>query len=81
MSHSRTASIASVLAANNDESANWSPAKEKILRGPYDYLLDIPGKNVRKQMINAFNVWLRVPKESLETINKVVAMLHTASLL
>ncbi|OJJ49930.1 hypothetical protein ASPZODRAFT_1071643 [Penicilliopsis zonata CBS 506.65] len=59
----------------------WSRKNEKILMGPYDYLSQHPGKDVRRQLIQAFNAWLQVPPESLEIINKVVGMLHTASLL
>ena len=59
----------------------WSTEKEKILLGPYDYMFDHPGKDVRKQLIAAFNAWLKVPEESLAIITSVVGMLHTASLL
>lgn len=59
----------------------WSPSKEKILLGPYDYLLEHPGKDIRATMISAFNAWLQVPEKSLSIITKVVGMLHTASLL
>lgn len=60
---------------------NWSPEKEKILVGPYEYLFAQPGKDIRTQFIAAFNEWLEVPAESLDVITKVVGMLHTASLL
>ena len=40
-----------------------------------------PGKDIRSQCITAFNLWLQVPLERLETIGRVVGMLHTASLL
>ncbi|KAE8352742.1 isoprenoid synthase domain-containing protein [Aspergillus coremiiformis] len=59
----------------------WSQENEKIVLGPYDYMLQHPGKDIRRQLINAFNSWLKVPPESLTIITKVVAMLHTASLL
>lgn len=59
----------------------WSQENEEIIMGPYDYMLQHPGKDLRRQMINAFNAWLKVPSESLAIITKVVAMLHTASLL
>ncbi|RHZ69050.1 farnesyltranstransferase [Aspergillus turcosus] len=59
----------------------WSQENEKILLGPYDYMQQHPGKDIRRQLIAAFNVWLQVPPESLEIITKVVGMLHTASLL
>lgn len=63
------------------ERSSWSREKEKILLGPFEYMYHHPGKNIRTQLITAFNQWLRVPAESLETITKVVGMLHTASLL
>ncbi|EPS25217.1 Geranylgeranyl pyrophosphate synthase [Penicillium oxalicum] len=59
----------------------WSAKNEKILMGPYDYMHGHPGKDVRRQLIQAFNSWLQVPEESLAVIDKVVRMLHTASLL
>ncbi|KAI9802672.1 MAG: geranylgeranyl diphosphate synthase 1 [Sarcosagium campestre] len=59
----------------------WPEEKEKILLGPYEYLEGHPGKDIRSQLILAFDDWLRVPKESLAVITKVVGMLHTASLL
>ncbi|KAF2432480.1 terpenoid synthase [Tothia fuscella] len=61
--------------------AEWTEAKEKILLGPFDYLYGHPGKDIRAQLIGAFNAWLKVPEESLKIITKVVGMLHTASLL
>ncbi|KAG9233512.1 geranylgeranyl pyrophosphate synthase-like protein [Amylocarpus encephaloides] len=61
--------------------SSWSEPKEQILLGPYEYLFAQPGKDIRSQLIGAFNEWLEVPAESLEVISKVVAMLHTASLL
>ena len=59
----------------------WSPQKEKIILGPYDYLFAHPGKDIRTGLIKAFNAWLHVPPKSLDIITKVVGMLHTSSLL
>ncbi|KAJ5247545.1 hypothetical protein N7468_002528 [Penicillium chermesinum] len=59
----------------------WSPKNEKIILGPYDYLQEHPGKDIRRALIDAFNSWLQVPPASLAIITRVVAMLHTASLL
>lgn len=36
---------------------------------------------MRSELIESFNVWLQVPPEALAIITKVVAMLHTSSLL
>lgn len=60
---------------------SWSSNKEQILMGPFEYLFSQPGKDIRSQLIAAFNEWLEVPVESLEVIKNVVGMLHTASLL
>ncbi|KAI1108213.1 isoprenoid synthase domain-containing protein [Nemania sp. NC0429] len=59
----------------------WNLEKEDAVRGPFNYLVDQPGKDIRTSLINAFNVWLRVPEETLAVIARVVAMLHTSSLL
>ncbi|KAI4224180.1 MAG: hypothetical protein L6R36_004873 [Xanthoria steineri] len=59
----------------------WPGHKEQILLGPFDYMVNHPGKDIRKQLIAAFNAWLQVPPSSLEIITKVIGMLHTASLL
>lgn len=48
---------------------------------PFTYISASPGKDMRSQLIDAFNIWLRVPLESLEIIKQVVAELHNASLL
>lgn len=62
-------------------SETWAEENERILLGPYKYLIEHPGKDIRSQFIAAFNKWLKVPAERLEVITRVVGMLHTASLL
>jgi geranylgeranyl diphosphate synthase type 3 len=59
----------------------WSDDNEEILLGPYKYIYGHPGKNIRAQLVGAFNMCLKVPAESVEVITTVVEMLHTASLL
>lgn len=59
----------------------WNEDKDKIVTGPFDYLYAHPGKDLRSQLIKAFDAWLEVPPESLEVITKVIGLLHTASLL
>jgi len=54
---------------------------DEILMEPYNYLLAHPGKEIRTKMIEAFDYWLKVPKDQLNIITKVVEMLHNASLL
>ncbi|KAF2396802.1 terpenoid synthase [Trichodelitschia bisporula] len=62
-------------------SPSWTPENETILLAPFHYLYGHPGKDVRAQLIAAFNEWLQVPAAELATITRVVGMLHTASLL
>lgn len=52
-----------------------------ILLQPYTYLCSLPGKEIRSQLIEAFDAWLHVPATSLAVIKRVVEMLHNASLL
>lgn len=59
----------------------WTDYKEKIVTAPFTYLYEHPGKDFRSQLINAFDLWLEVPRDSLDVITKAVGMLHTASLL
>jgi geranylgeranyl diphosphate synthase type 3 len=87
--HSKRASANSNLvsphkpgpSAAHFDPASWSPQKEEIIMGPYDYLFSHPGKDIRTSLITAFNTLLHVPASSLSTITKVVGMLHTSSLL
>ncbi|KAJ0158024.1 Geranylgeranyl pyrophosphate synthase [Colletotrichum tanaceti] len=65
----------------NYTNKTWPQAKERVVAGPFDYLSALPGKDFRAQLIQAFNVWLEVPRESIDVITNVVGMLHTASLL
>jgi geranylgeranyl diphosphate synthase type 3 len=48
---------------------------------PYTYHSQIPGKEIRSKLIEAFNLWLDVPEDDLEVIKRIVRMLHNASLL
>ncbi|KAF7507502.1 hypothetical protein GJ744_010433 [Endocarpon pusillum] len=64
-----------------EDISQWTAEKEKIILGPYDYMDSNPGKDIRSALIAAFNALLHVPQSSLDSITKVVAMLHTSSLL
>lgn len=43
--------------------------------------MDCSNKEIRSQLIAAFNVWLQVPADQLDVITRVVGLLHNASLL
>ncbi|KAK1143958.1 geranylgeranyl pyrophosphate synthetase [Aspergillus melleus] len=72
--------------AGKEEEAKETPEEitvspEQIIRGPLDYLLSIPGKDVRGRLISAFNEWLHLPAEKLDIVKEIIELLHTASLL
>ncbi|OBT59998.1 hypothetical protein VE03_10545 [Pseudogymnoascus sp. 23342-1-I1] len=59
----------------------WSDMHEAVVAGPYNYLLQNPGKGVRAQAMQAFNAWMDVPTDPLKIIANSINMLHSASLL
>lgn len=59
----------------------WSMESEAELLEPFSYVSVGPSKEIRTQLIAAFNEWLKVPVDQLSVITRVVAMLHNASLL
>ncbi|KAF9941665.1 geranylgeranyl pyrophosphate synthetase [Modicella reniformis] len=65
-------SIPTVYPTGHDEAA---------LLEPYTYISTRPGKEIRTELIESFNIWLQVPPKELVVITKVVTMLHTSSLL
>ncbi|KAI0343485.1 terpenoid synthase [Trametopsis cervina] len=59
----------------------FSSSLYQALLEPYTHISSVPGKDIRRLMTAAFNVWLNVPEEKLATISQVISMLHNASLL
>ncbi|KAF8589495.1 terpenoid synthase [Ramaria rubella] len=59
----------------------WQSEKETALLEPFTYITATSGKEIRKKMIEAFNVWLNVPNETVAVIATIVSMLHSASLM
>ena len=55
--------------------------QEKKLLEPLAYLLQVPGKNIRKKLLHAFNLWMNVEDTKVHEIGEIVQMLHNASLL
>lgn len=48
---------------------------------PYNYLKQIPGKDVRGHLIDCFQLWLQIPDDKVASIKGIIDALHTASLL
>ncbi|KAJ7740944.1 isoprenoid synthase domain-containing protein [Mycena maculata] len=69
-----------ILSRLSGESA-WSPQDEAAVLEPFTYITSNPGKDIRSQLMAAFNVWINVPADKLKTVAKVISMLHNASLM
>ncbi|KAL8883205.1 MAG: hypothetical protein Q9192_007360, partial [Flavoplaca navasiana] len=65
----------------SEPSSAWMDKNERIITRPFEYLMAKPGKSFRRQLLSALNVWTDVDELSLGIINRVVEMLHNASLL
>ena len=59
----------------------WDSMNESAVLEPFRYVTSHPGKDIRRKLIEAFNLWLNVPVDKLKIIADVVNMLHTASLM
>ena len=53
----------------------------QVIMDPINYLDSLPSKGVRNKVIDALNMWLKVPAKSVETIKTIIAELHHASLM
>lgn len=53
----------------------------QVLLEPYDYICQIPGKQIRTKLAAAFDSWLNIPSDKLKIIGEATQMLHNASLL
>lgn len=54
---------------------------DQVISAPFEYLALLPSKGIRDQAIDAFNVWVKAPVESLNGIKRIIDRLHNASLM
>jgi len=59
----------------------WSSSDESKVLEPFIYVTSTPGKDIRTKLLDAFNLWLKVPQDKLLIIERVINMLHNASLM
>jgi hypothetical protein len=52
--------------------------KDETILEPYEYLSKIPGKDVRGILLDAFQIWLQIPQDKLESIKMIISSLHNA---
>ena len=64
---------------------SWPPRHRRDattrLTGSFAHTGETPGKDVRGALIDAFNVWLKIPPEKVTQIKSIISRLHNASLL
>ncbi|KAL5509033.1 hypothetical protein EMCRGX_G004314 [Ephydatia muelleri] len=58
-----------------------SRSYEEILREPFVYICQVKGKEVRVKLIEAFNLWMKIPEEKRVEVQLITQMLHNASLM
>lgn len=56
-------------------------SEEEIIKAPFNHVAQVKGKEIRAQLIDAFNLWIRLPEETVNTVKDVTGKLHNASLL
>ncbi|KIO13974.1 hypothetical protein M404DRAFT_11963 [Pisolithus tinctorius Marx 270] len=81
MDYSKYDDILSYLSAPPISMSKSTTQSESELLEPFSYIASCPSKEIRSQLIAAFNVWLQVPADQLDVITRVVGLLHNASLL
>ncbi|CAC5373305.1 GGPS1 [Mytilus coruscus] len=69
------------MSSETSKEQNNDHLTEQMLREPYKYICQIPGKQVRTKLAAAFNCWLNIPQDKLQIVGEVTQMLHNASLL
>jgi len=64
---------------SNPYQVKHEPPKE--LTEAFRYIALLQGKGVRSTLMDAFNVWLKIDKAHVETIAKLISILHNSSLM
>ncbi|KAK6541599.1 hypothetical protein TWF694_007399 [Orbilia ellipsospora] len=60
------------------------PAKiseEEIVLKPFEYIGSLPSKRIRRLALNALDHWYNVPQDTLDTIDGIIDILHSSSLI
>ncbi|KAK4104428.1 terpenoid synthase [Parathielavia hyrcaniae] len=53
----------------------------EILEGPSRYLTSLPGKGIRDRTVHTLNSWFQLSPDDVESIKKIINLLHGASLM
>ncbi|CAJ2500455.1 Uu.00g033080.m01.CDS01, partial [Anthostomella pinea] len=52
-----------------------------IVDNPMTYIGSLPSRNVKGKIIDALNVWFKVPRKTVATLKRLVGLLHAYSLM
>lgn len=64
-----------------NQNPQWTDENELMTTGPFNYLNENKGKQLRTTLIHSFNNILHIEDQKLEIISNIIELLHTASLL
>jgi geranylgeranyl diphosphate synthase type 3 len=53
----------------------------KKLLEPYNYICQVPGKQIRTKLVQSFNYWLKISPEKITQVSDIIEILHNSSLL
>ncbi|CAB4255812.1 similar to Saccharomyces cerevisiae YPL069C BTS1 Geranylgeranyl diphosphate synthase [Maudiozyma barnettii] len=59
----------------------WTESDEHILRKPYLHIAEQEGKKFRSKLIETFAIFYNMPKPDIHILQKIIEILHTASLM
>lgn len=87
--HNTSDKMAPEAAANVGIDVSSSPPKrrrtfhatDESVLAPWQYIMRLPGKDVRGILIDAFQLWFKCPPAKVDAIKSIVGDLHNASLL
>ncbi|KFY24019.1 hypothetical protein V491_02325 [Pseudogymnoascus sp. VKM F-3775] len=63
------------------ENTNLPPTTATPAMAPFQYIRSLPSKGVRKQILDALNVWIEASAEEMVTITSIVEDVHNISLM
>ncbi|KAF1942791.1 geranylgeranyl pyrophosphate synthase [Clathrospora elynae] len=59
----------------------WEMPDDMAIQSPCRYIRSLPSKGVRSMLIEALNVWIQAPRESVKAVEQLIRLLHDASLI
>lgn len=57
------------------------PLPNNVVEAPSEYIESLPAKSVRNKLVDALNIWFRIPEQPLSIIKRVIDQLHQSSLM